>query len=114
MVQARGLSIKCQCVGAPCPCIECPDQGVLKFSCPVLEGKGSLEDLLFILNLKRVRGEQVLDMSSDCGRTLLQEAPQHPHDFKNGNEADKSRALFAQLVIDNLIRLTRLLWIILQ
>ena len=103
MGQARSLSVKCECVGAPCPGIQCPDQSILKLSSTALEGKSSLEDLLFVLNFQSVCGKKVLDMSGDLGRILLQEAAQYPNDFKNGNQADESWTLLAQLSIDNLI-----------
>src|SRR5215472_3748821 len=112
--QPRSLSIKCQCTDTPCPGIQCPDQCILKLSGAALEGKSSLEDLLFVLNLKRVCSQQVFDMASDFRRSLLQEAAQHPNDFKNSNQANEPRILFAQMPIDNLISLACLLWIVLQ
>ena len=57
------------------------DQGILELSDTTLKGKGSLEDLLLILNVKRIRREKVLKMFGYLKGCLLQETPQHPYDL---------------------------------
>jgi hypothetical protein len=58
MRQPPGLAIKCQRVGTTCPRIERSDQSIFKISDAVLQGKGSIENLLLVLNFKGVCGEK--------------------------------------------------------
>src|ERR1700722_16504834 len=114
MWQPRCFSIKCQCMRTTSPGVQRTYQGILELSSATLESKNSLEDLLFVLNFKGIRGEEILEMSGDFRRILLQEAAQDPDNFQHGNQTKKSPVLFTQLSIDDLVRLTCLLWIVLK
>jgi hypothetical protein len=58
-------------MGTTCPSIERSDQGIFKLSGAALEGKGSLEDLLLVLNFEGVCGEEILEMRGDLRRVLF-------------------------------------------
>jgi hypothetical protein len=94
--QPRSLSIKRHRVGTTCPCIERSDQNLFKFSGAAFEGKDSIEDLLLVLNFKRVGGEKILEMRGDLGRVLLQEAAQRPNNFEHCNQTNEPQVIFAQ------------------
>jgi len=101
-------------VGTPSPGIERTDQGIFEFARTALERESRLEDLLFVLYLEGVGGEKMLNVSGDFGRAPLQEGAENPNDFENCSEVHKSGVLFAQLPIDDLVGLARLLWVVLE
>jgi hypothetical protein len=101
-------------VGTACPDIERTDQGILEFARAAFEGESRIEDLLFVLDFEGVCGEKIFNVSGDLERAPLQEAAENPNDFENCSDVHKSRVLFAQLPIDDLIGLARLFWVVLK
>ena len=101
-------------MGTPSPGVQRTDQGIFEFARTALKGESRLEDLLFVLDFEGVCCEKMFNVSGDLGRTPLQEAAENPNDFENCSDVHKSRVLFAQLPIDDLIGLARLFWVVLK
>jgi hypothetical protein len=56
----------------------------------------------------------MLEVCCDLGRGLFEEAAQDPHNLQNCSQIDKPQIRYAELPLEDVIRLASLPWVVLE